>query len=154
MTQKNAQNHGSKSPNQKPVMIYVLWTVQGLLALLFLFAGGMKLILPVEEMTKQMPLSGSFLRFIGTAEVLGGLGLVLPGILRVRQELTSMAAAGLLVIMVGATAVILAIGGGATALMPAVVGLLLAFVARKRWVPAPQQNYGGAVDLAGLRSTL
>ena len=53
MTQKNAQNHGSKSPNQKPVMIYVLWTVQGLLALLFLFAGSMKFIMPIEMMTKQ-----------------------------------------------------------------------------------------------------
>ncbi len=153
MTQKNAQNHGSESPNLKPVMTYVLWTVQGSIALLFLFAGGVKLILPVEEMTHQMPVPGKFLRFIGTAEVLGGLGLVLPGILRVRQELTSMAATGLIVIMAGATAVTLAIGGGVTALMPAVVGLLLAFVARKRWTPAPQQSFG-AVDLAGLRSTL
>jgi DoxX-like family len=154
MTQKNTRNHGGESPNQKPAMTYVLWTVQGLVALVFLFAGGMKLMLPIEMMTKQMPLPGAFLRFIGTAEVLGGLGLVLPGILRVRQELTSMAAAGLIVIMAGATALTLAIGGGATALMPAVVGLLLAFVARKRWVTAPQQNFGGAVDLRALRSTL
>ncbi len=154
MTQNNTQNHGAESSNQNPAMTYALWTVQGLLALLFLFAGGMKLILPVEEMTKQMPFSGAFLRFIGAAEVLGGLGLVLPGILRVRQELTSVAAAGLIVIMVGATVLTLAVGGGATALMPAVVGLLLVFVARKQWAPAPQQNFGGAVDLAGLRSTL
>ena len=39
-------------------MNYALWIVQGLLALIFLFAGGMKLVLPVEEMTKQMPLPG------------------------------------------------------------------------------------------------
>jgi hypothetical protein len=39
-------------------MNYALWIVQGLLALLFLFAGGMKLVLPVEEMTKQIPLPG------------------------------------------------------------------------------------------------
>ena len=38
-----------------------LWVVQGLLALLFLFAGGTKLILPMEEMTKQMPLSGALM---------------------------------------------------------------------------------------------
>ena len=37
-------------------MNYAPWIVQGLLALIFLFAGGMKLVLPVEEMTKQMPL--------------------------------------------------------------------------------------------------
>ena len=37
-------------------MTYALWMVQGLLALLFLFAGGMKLVLPLEELTAQMPL--------------------------------------------------------------------------------------------------
>ena len=45
---------------RRPVMIYALWIVQALLALLFLFAGGMKLVLSVEEMTKQMPLPGPF----------------------------------------------------------------------------------------------
>ncbi len=69
-------------------MTYALWIVQGLLALLFLWAGGMKLILPVEAMTEQMPLPGLFLRFIGVAEVLGALGLVLPGLLRLRPVLT------------------------------------------------------------------
>src|SRR5690349_11739736 len=54
---------------------YALWIVQGLLALLFLFAGGMKLVMSIEEMTKEMPLPGPFLRFIGVAEVLGAIGL-------------------------------------------------------------------------------
>ena len=49
-------------------MTYALWIVQGLLALLFLFAGGMKLVLPLEELTAQMPLPGLFVRFIGVAE--------------------------------------------------------------------------------------
>src|SRR5216117_1876633 len=66
------------------VMIYALWTIQVLLALLFLFAGGMKLILPIEKMTGSIPLPGWFLRFIGVAEVLGGLGLTLPTLLRIR----------------------------------------------------------------------
>ena len=35
-----------------------LWIVQGLLALTFLYAGGMKLVLPIEEMTKAVPLPG------------------------------------------------------------------------------------------------
>ena len=61
-------------------MNYALWIVQGLLALVFLFAGGMKLVMPVEEMTKQVPLPGLFLRFIAVAEVLGALGLILPGL--------------------------------------------------------------------------
>jgi hypothetical protein len=46
-------------------MTYVLWIVQGLLALVFLFAGGMKLILPPDVLAKQLPLPGLLVRFIG-----------------------------------------------------------------------------------------
>jgi uncharacterized membrane protein YphA (DoxX/SURF4 family) len=110
----------------------VLWTIQVLLALLFLFAGGMKLVMPVEEMTKQMPLPGWFIRFIGVAEVLGGIGLVLPWLLDIRPGLTPLAAAGLVIIMIGATVISFATGGVVAALFPLVVGLLLAWVARER----------------------
>src|ERR1039457_3892304 len=98
-------------------MNYALWIVQGLLALLFLFSGGMKLVLPIEAMTKQMPLPGLFLRFIGVAEVLGAIGLILPGLLRIRRSLTPLAAAGLVIIMIGATALTWANGGVARALI-------------------------------------
>jgi hypothetical protein len=111
----------------------VLWTVQCLLAPLFLFAGGVKLALPVEVLTQQMPLPGLFVRFIGVCEVLGALGLVLPGLLRMRQGLTWLAAAGLTIVMTGATVLTLAATGAASAAMPLVVGLLAAFVARGRW---------------------
>src|SRR4051794_5537211 len=70
----------------------VLWIVQGLLAALFLFAGGVKLVMPIEMMTTQMPLPGAFLRFVGVCEVLGGLGLILPGLTRARTGLTPLAA--------------------------------------------------------------
>ena len=56
-------------------MNIALWIVQGLLALLFLFAGGMKLVMPIEEMTKEVAMPGLFLRFIGVCELLGGIGL-------------------------------------------------------------------------------
>lgn len=113
----------------------VLWTVQGLLCLIFLFAGGIKLVLPIEAMTKDMPLPGLFLRFISVAEVLGGLGLILPGTLRIRQGLTSIAAACLVIIMIGATVVTLMSGPVVLALMPLTVGALLVFVAYGRRVP-------------------
>jgi DoxX-like protein len=106
----------------------VLWVVQILLAALFLFAGGMKLVLPLDALTKQMPLPGWFLRFTGTAEVLGALGLILPGLLRIRTGLTPLAAAGLSVVMIGATVLTLAVGGGLSALIPATVGVLAVFV--------------------------
>jgi len=119
-------------------MTYALWIIQALLALLFLFAGGVKLVLPIAEMTKDMPgMPGWFLRFIGVAEILGGLGLILPGLLRIRTGLTPLAAAGLVIIMIGATVVTLMTGGGAMAAIPLVVGLLAAFVAYGRWRLAP-----------------
>jgi uncharacterized membrane protein YphA (DoxX/SURF4 family) len=115
----------------------LLWIVQVALAGLFLFAGGMKLVLPIEAMTQQTPLPGAFLRFIGVVELLGGLGLVLPGLLRIRPELTPLAAAGLVVIMSGATGATMATGAGAGALAPVVVGLGLAVVGYGRWRVAP-----------------
>jgi len=118
-------------------MTYTLWIVQGLLALVFLASGGMKLVMPIEEMTKDVAMPGAFLRFIGVAEVLGAIGLVLPSLLRIRPGLTPLAAAGLVIIMIGATVVTLSIGGGATALIPFVVGVLAAFVAYGRWRLAP-----------------
>ena len=118
---------------------YTLWTLQALLAALFLFAGGMKLILPIQEMTKQMPLPGAFLRFIGVAEVLGAIGLILPGLLRIRPALTPLAACGLIIIMIGATVLMLASSGVVSALTPFIVGLLLVFVARARWISTSQK---------------
>lgn len=97
----------------------------------------MKLALPIEMLTKDTTLPGLFLRFIGVAEVLGALGLILPGLLRIRPGLTPLAAAGLVIIMIGATVVTLIGGSIATALIPLVVGLLLALVAYGRWRLAP-----------------
>jgi DoxX-like family len=119
-------------------MTYALWIVQVLLALVFLFTGGMKLVLPIEELTAQTPLPGILIRFIGVAEVLGALGLVLPGLFRIRTELTPLAAAGLVVIMVGAVVITLLTMDAVLALIPLVVGLLAAFVAYGRWKLAPQ----------------
>jgi hypothetical protein len=125
-----------------------LWIVQALLAALFLFAGGMKLVLPIEEMQSPVALPGPFLRFIGVAEVLGGLGLVLPGLLRIRPGLTPLAAAGLVIIMIGATVLTLATGQVGAALISLVVGCLAAFVAYGRWRLAPLR--GSAVDRSRL----
>ena len=72
-------------------MTYALWIVQGLLALLFLFTGGIKLVLPIEVLTEGSPLPGWFVRFLGVAEVLGAIGLILPSLLRVRPGLTPLA---------------------------------------------------------------
>jgi len=112
-----------------------LWTVQVVLALVFLLAGGTKLVMPVAELTKQSPLPGGFLRFIGVCEVLGALGLILPGLLGIRRGLTPLAATGLVLIMIGAVVVTLAVGQGVAAVIPLSVGVLAAVVAigRRRY---------------------
>jgi len=71
----------------------VLWVFQSLLAALFLFAGGTKLVMPIDQLVAQSHMSGGFLRFIGVVEVLGGLGLVLPGLTGIAPILTPLAAA-------------------------------------------------------------
>ena len=114
-------------------MNIALWIVQALLALLFLFAGGTKLVLPIEEMTTQLPMPGLFLRFIGLCEVLGAIGLILPWLLRIRPGLTPLAAAGLAIIVIGATVVTAMTGDIVMALLPLVTGILCAFVAYGRW---------------------
>ena len=123
-------------------MTYVLWIIQVLLALLFLFAGGTKLVIPPDVLASmgspnQIPLPGWFVRFIGVAEVLGALGLLLPGLLRIKPWLTPLAAAGLVVIMIGATALNVAADGVAAGVVPLLAGLLAAFVAYGRWRLAP-----------------
>lgn len=118
-------------------MNIALWIIQVLLALLFLFAGGTKLVLPIEVLTamgspNQVHLPGWFIRFIGVCEVLGALGLILPGLLKTRPQLTWLAAAGLIIIMIGATVLTFVADGIGPAIVPLVVGLLLAFVAYNR----------------------
>ena len=124
----------------RSTMNVALWIVQGLLAALFLVAGGAKLVLPLDQMTGPVALSGWFLRFLGVAEVLGAFGLVLPGLLRIRPGLTRLAAAGLVIIMIGATVVTLVGGMVAVALMNLVVTFLAAFVAYGRWRLAPYRD--------------
>jgi uncharacterized membrane protein YphA (DoxX/SURF4 family) len=114
-----------------------LWVIQGLLAALFLFAGVMKLVMPIEAMAGPVALPGLLLRFVGVAETLGAVGLILPGLLRIHRELTPLAAFGLVIIMAAAT-VITAMGGTfAPALVPLFVGLLAAAVAFGRTQTAP-----------------
>ena len=130
-------------------MSVALWIIQVLLALLFLFAGGTKLVLPIEVLTSmgspnQIQLPGLFVRFIGVCEVLGAIGLILPGLLRIWPGLTALAAAGLVIIMIGATALTFAAEGVIPALGPFVVGFLAAFVAYGRWRVAPLRNRSAA----------
>ena len=110
---------------------YALIAAKALLALLFLVAGGSKLVMSAAQMAGPVHLPIAFLRFIGICEVLGAVGLVLPGLLTRHRFLTPLAAAGLAVIMIGATVVSLIGGAGAGAAFPFVVGVICVVIARK-----------------------
>ena len=121
-------------------MNIVLWIIQILLALLFLFAGGTKLFMSEAALTQMAPpnsivLPILLLRLIGLCEVLGALGLILPGITRIRRGLTPLAACGLLIIMIGAVVISVMGLGAAAAITPLVGGVLCAVVAygRRDW---------------------
>jgi hypothetical protein len=115
-----------------------LWTVQALLALFFAFGSGApKLLLPLESLPMPIPLPGPFILFIGTCEVLGAIGLILPGVLRIRPGVTPVAAAALVALTLCATVYQLAAGEVGSALFAVFIGLLAAFVAYGRWRLAP-----------------
>lgn len=122
-------------------MNILLWIIQILLALLFLFGGGVKLVTTAAQWQAQaqtlpeaMRFSHGFMTFIGVVEVLGGLGLVLPGIVRKWKGLTVLAALGLTIVMIGAVVVSVKGFGVAAGILPLVTGLLCVFVAYGRGV--------------------
>jgi uncharacterized membrane protein YphA (DoxX/SURF4 family) len=132
VSHQQATTSRNQSQRQRRALSIALWSVQGVLALIFLFAGSLKLVLPLEMLTAHMPLPGLFLRFIGLCEVAGALGLILPGVTRIQRRLTPLAACGLVVIMAGAVVLTLAAEGIAGAVVPLGVGALAACVASGR----------------------
>lgn len=125
----------------------ILWTLQIILTLLFLFTGGVKLAMPMAALAKVTPLPATFMKFIAVCELLGALGLVLPGLTGIATYLTPLAAAGLTIIVIGATVVTVATLGIPQAVLPFVTTLLVAFVAYGRWRRVPLRSKSDAPNL-------
>ncbi|MCP4428830.1 MAG: DoxX family protein [Chloroflexi bacterium] len=87
-------------------MNIVLWVVQGLLAVMFLMTGGMKVMKAKEEMAERMAwvndFSANTIKTIGVLEILGAVGLILPAATGILPWLTPVAAIGLVLTMIGA----------------------------------------------------
>src|SRR5260370_31180205 len=115
----------------------LLWVIQVLLAVLFLFSGVSKFVMPVEVMMKQSPFPLWFLRFIGVCEILGAIGLIVPGLTRIRTGLTPLAAVGLVIIMIGAVSVTVKTMGVGPPVLPVVTRVLAGLVARGPSPPPP-----------------
>ena len=122
-------------------MNIVLWIIQGLLALGFLLAGSMKTFQPIENLKKNMSWVATtppaFVRFVGIAEILGAIGLILPALTHIQPWLTIAAAIGLVIAMIGATILHISRKEYAGLAAPIVLLLLAAFVVlgRGMWSP-------------------
>jgi len=121
-------------------MNIALWVAQVLLAAFFLLAGWSHGFRPVAEVAQQAKWAAdvpvALLRFIGFAEIAGGIGVVLPWLTGIRPALTSLAAAGLALIMVLAIGFHIIRGETGIIGMHAVVAAIAIFVASGRR-PAP-----------------
>src|SRR5690242_3842775 len=127
----------------------VLWIVQGVLAVMFLLAGVPKLVMSAAQMAAPGPiqLPVAFIRFIGVCEILGAIGMIVPGVTGIKPGLTPLGAAGLVIIMIGATVVNLVDGPAPAAALTVVLGLLAAFVVYGRWLRAEPAQHIGSVRL-------
>ena len=106
-TLKQTKIFMKQQPRSKALHI-TLWVLQTLLAAMFLMSGLMKVSQPIEKLSQSLAwtaqVSELLVRFIGVAEVLGALGLILPSLLRIKPRLTVTAALGLALVIVFAWA--------------------------------------------------
>lgn len=128
--------------NNKAINIS-LWVAQGLLAAMFIMAGAMKSTQPIEALAESLPwvkeVPSAMVRFIGISELLGGIGLLLPSILRIKPTLTVWAAVGLAVVMVLAAGFHVSRGENEVIGMNIILVLVAAFIAWGRTKKAPIQ---------------
>ena len=121
----------------------ILWIAQVLLAAMFLMAGISKTFQPIDQLSQMLPWASQvpvgLVRFIGVSELLGGLGLVLPALLRIQPRLTVLAAIGLAAVMVFA-ALFHATRGEFSAIgMNLILAAIALFIAWGRTKKAPIQ---------------
>jgi putative oxidoreductase len=119
----------------------VLWIVQLVLGLMFLFAGVQKGFRPLnaiaERMTWVPTVPPPLVRFIGLAELLAGLGLILPPLTGILPGLAIWASVGLVAIMVCAVAFHLSRREYSGVALNVVLLTLAVFIAYSRWQVAP-----------------
>ena len=129
------------TPVRRRGLRITLWVVQVGLAAMFLMAGIMKLTQPIDALVASLPWAADvpemLVRFIGTAELAGALGLILPSLTRVKPHLTALAAIGLIVVMVLASGFHITRGEYGMVPMNLVLATAAAFVAWGRGKAAP-----------------
>jgi uncharacterized membrane protein YphA (DoxX/SURF4 family) len=131
---------GDALQNHAEVMNVVLWVLQVLLAAAF-FAHGLLFLMPPAELVEQMNASMPrwFQLFLGVAEVLAAVGLVLPGLTRMQPWLVTWAAGGIMIVMISATIFHLARAEWSSAVITLVLLLMATYVAYMRHRVMPIQ---------------
>jgi len=131
----------AEQPRKRSGVSIFLWILQGLLAVAFLASGFMKAATPYAQLVADprmawvQDFSAGFIQFIGVAEILGGVGLLVPSLTRIQPRLTPLAAAGLVLIMLGAAGTHLR--RGEPFIINLVLAALAAVVVWGRWKKAP-----------------
>jgi hypothetical protein len=121
-------------------MNIALWTVQGLLAFVYLAAGGLKVIRPREKLVATGQLdwmkdhSDAAVKAVGAVEILGALGVILPEATGIAPILTPIAAVGLVIVQIGAMRVHLTRNERQPLPINVILLLLAAFVAIARFM--------------------
>lgn len=130
-----------QTEKKRSKMNIALWILQALLALLFLNAGFLKTFKPIQEIAPTIfwapLLPEPLVRFIGISELLGAIGLILPAALKIRPQLTTMAGAGLTLVMLMANIYHISRGELFVLPMTGILLLLLAFITFGRWKLVP-----------------
>jgi putative oxidoreductase len=134
----------SSSPAQQSgrTLSSALWVLQLLLGVAFAFGGGQKIATPIHQlsvghMSWAADVPAALVRFIGVAEVTGGIGLILPSVTRIKPWLTPLAGLGLITILLLAAAFHATRGEVHAIPGPLVLGAALAFVTWGRFRRAP-----------------
>src|SRR5215213_145738 len=134
----NTVNPQPKARTSIRVANIALWVLQFLMAALFFWHGQLMAFPPAEMVAMINENIGEGLRvFIGVAEILAAIGLILPGLTRILPFLTPLAAAGLMIVMSSATVLHVYRGETASAISALVIFVLVSIVAYTRWKVAP-----------------
>ncbi len=141
MSDANVTVPEASSKPKTRVLNIVLWAVQILLALSYLTAGYQKAFRPFDAIVQTIfwvaYVPHALVRFIGVSELLGAIGLVVPAVTRIQPRLTTMAAAGLTLIMASATIMHTVRGEYIALPTTLVLFCLAAFVTYGRWKLVP-----------------
>jgi uncharacterized membrane protein YphA (DoxX/SURF4 family) len=133
MTTQSITTHKTSSKG----LHITLWIGQILLAGMFIMSGFMKVAQPIEQLAQMLPWASqvpeALVRFIGISELLGGIGLLLPFLLRIKPHLTALAALGLVAVMLFASIFHATRGEFSAIGMNMIVALIAGFVAWGRF---------------------